>query len=457
MKSFWSLLIGFLLLFPAGMEAKKESPLILRVKIDEAITPVTANFLLQSLEEARSKDAELIIWELDTPGGLVESTRRIVKALLGSEIPVVVYVAPSGARAASAGTFLLLAAHVAAMAPGTHLGAAHPVTLTGGKMDRKTLEKIENDLAAWARSLARLRGRNEKFAAEAVLKSQTLTAEEALKTKVIDLLARDLQDLLSQLEGRRIKISPDREITLHTAQARIETFQEDLKTRILRILAHPQVAYFLLMLGLAGLYFELSHPGAIFPGVLGAVCLILALFALHILPVNYAGLILIFLAGLLYFLEIKITSYGLLALAGTICLFLGSLMLFGRNPPALSVPYSFILPVVSVIAGFFLVVTWLAVRALTRRPVSGPEGLLGKEGRTLSEVGPTGGQIFVEGEIWQATSPTLIPPGTPVKVTAQKGLRLQVKPLESTAERPSYPQEKDNPPRGKANIPDLTE
>jgi len=295
-------------------------------------------------------------------------------------------------------------------------------------MDKKTLQKIENDLVAWARSLARVRGRNEEFAAKAVLESRTLTAEEALKQHVVEILARDLNELLEKLDGRKVRL-PQGEVTLQTRGAVLLPFREDLKTRVLRLLAHPQVAYFLLMLGLAGLYFELSHPGAIFPGVLGAVCLVLGLFALQILPVNYAGLLLILLAGLLYFLEIKITSFGLLALAATICLFLGSLMLFGRNPEGLRLSYGFLLPVVATVSAFFLAVTYLAARALHRRPVSGAEGLIGLEGRTLTEVGPEGGEIFVSGEIWRAEAETVIPPGTPVRVVAQKGLRVRVEPL----------------------------
>ena len=399
------------------------------VKTQEAITPVTTDFLIGSLEEARRRNHRAVIWQMDTPGGLVESTHRIVKAILASPVPVIVYVAPAGARAASAGTFIVLSAHVAVMAPGTHLGAAHPIALMGGKMDKKTAQKIENDLAAWARSLAKLRNRNEKFAEEAITKSRTLTAEEALKQGVIDLVARDLNELLQKLDGREINLN-DRKIRLKTAEASVVTYKAGLKTRILQILAHPQVAYILLMLGLAGLYFELSHPGALFPGILGAICLVLALFALHILPVNYAGLALIVLSALLYFLEIKVAGYGLIALAATFCLFLGSLMLFETGLSAFRLSYSFLIPVVSGIALFFLGITYLAAKALRRRPVCGLEGLMEKKGYTLSEVGPEGGQVFVEGEIWQAFSEKPIPPHTPVKVFRQEGLKLKVKPLE---------------------------
>ncbi len=401
---------------------------VLLVQLDDAITPASAAMLINSLREARRQGFQAVIWEIDTPGGLVESTRKIVKAMLASPVPIIVYVAPPGARAASAGTFLVLAAHVAAMAPGTHLGAAHPITLIGGKPDPKTLQKIENDLVAWAKSLAHLRGRNEKFAEAAVRESQTLTAEEALRQRVVDLLADNLNELLRKLNGRRVRME-NRVVVLRTRNISVVVYREGLKSRILRLLAHPQIAYFLLMLGLAGLYFELSHPGAVFPGVLGAICLVLALFALQILPVNYAGLLLIFLAAVLYFLEIKVTSYGLLTLAATISLFLGSLMLFGKNPQGLRLPYGFLIPVTSAISLFFLTITWLAARALRRKPFSGREGLLGKEGRCLTEVGPSGGQIFLEGEIWQAVADEPIPAGSPVKVVAQKGLKVRVSPL----------------------------
>ncbi len=401
------------------------APKVLVLQLEEAITPLTAQKLASALEEAEALKVEALIIELDTPGGLVTTTRKMVKMILSSEVPVVVFVYPPGAQAASAGTFITLAAHVAAMAPGTNIGAAHPVTM-GQKMDEEMAKKAENDLAAWARSLAKLRGRNADWAEKAVRESVSLTAEEALKLKVIDLLARDLPDLLRQLDGRKVKLH-DRTVVLHTREAEVIRLKEDLRSRILRLITNPNIAYILLMLGLAGLYFELSHPGAILPGVVGALCLILAFYAMHLLPVNYAGLLLILLSGVLFFLEIKITSYGLLGLAGLVSLVLGSLMLFGHNPEALRVSYQVLLPVLITVGLFLCVVTYLAAKAVLRKPTTGPEGLIGERGEALTDIGPKGGQVFVHGEIWQAVSEEEIPKGSEVVVEAVEGLKLRVK------------------------------
>ena len=401
------------------------APKILVLQLEEAITPLTAQKLASALEEAEALKAEALVIELDTPGGLVTTTRKIVKMILAAEVPVVVFVYPPGAQAASAGTFITLAAHVAAMAPGTNIGAAHPVTM-GQKMDEEMAKKVENDLAAWARSLAKLRGRNADWAEKAVRESVSLTAEEALKLGVIDLLARDLPDLLRQLDGRKVKLH-DRTVVLHTREAEVIRLKEDLRSRILRLITNPNIAYILLMLGLAGLYFELSHPGAILPGVVGALCLILAFYAMHLLPVNYAGLLLILLSGVLFFLEIKITSYGLLGLAGLVSLVLGSLMLFGHNPEALRVSYQVLLPVLITVGLFLCVVTYLAAKAVLRKPTTGPEGLIGERGEALTDIGPKGGQVFVHGEIWQAVSEEEIPKGSEVVVEAVEGLKLRVK------------------------------
>ncbi len=401
------------------------APKVLVLQLEEAITPLTAQKLASALEEAEALKAEALVIELDTPGGLVTTTRKMVKMILSSEVPVVVFVYPPGAQAASAGTFITLAAHVAAMAPGTNIGAAHPVTM-GQKMDEEMAKKAENDLAAWARSLAKLRGRNADWAEKAVRESVSLTAEEALKLGVIDLLARDLPDLLRQLDGRKVKLH-DRTVVLHTREAEVIRLKEDLRSRILRLITNPNIAYILLMLGLAGLYFELSHPGAILPGVVGALCLILAFYAMHLLPVNYAGLLLILLSGVLFFLEIKITSYGLLGLAGLVSLVLGSLMLFGHNPEALRVSYQVLLPVLITVGLFLCVVTYLAAKAVLRKPTTGPEGLIGERGEALTDIGPKGGQVFVHGEIWQAVSEEEIPKGSEVVVEAVEGLKLRVK------------------------------
>ena len=413
----------FFLALAFGAEAAEEKVLVL--PLQEAITPLTASKIEEALSEAKRNSAEALIITLDTPGGLVTTTRKIVKMILNAEVPVVVYVFPPGAQAASAGTFITLAAHVAAMAPGTNIGAAHPVTM-GQKMDEEMAKKVENDLAAFARSLAKLRGRNADWAEKAVRKSVSLTAEEALKRHVIDLMAESISDLLQKLDGRKVKLL-DREVVLRTKQATVITLKEDLRSRILRLITNPNIAYILLMLGLAGLYFELSHPGAILPGVVGVLCLVLAFYAMHLLPVNYAGLLLILLAGLLFFLEIKVTSYGLLALAGFVSLILGSLMLFDKSPAGLRLTSQVLVPVLTSTGVFLAGVTYLAVKATRRKPATGAEGLVGETGHAITRVGPEGGQVFVHGEIWQAVSDEDIPSGTPVVVLEVKGFKLRVK------------------------------
>ena len=416
-------LFFFLCLFPIKAFSQK----IYTIKVDSAITPVTANFIIYAIHFVEEKKGKALIIQLDTPGGLVDSTREIVKEFLQSSIPIIVYVSPQGARAASAGVFIVLASHLAAMAPSTHLGAAHPVELTG-KADSKMLEKIANDLASWAKSLAESKGRNPEFAELAVKKSKTLTEKEALSLRVVEIIAKDLEDLIQKAQGRKIKIK-DQEITLELKGYPIEEIKEDLKTRFFKILANPNLVYFLLMLGLLGLYFELSHPGAIFPGVFGAICLILAFLGLSIIPMNYAGLALIFLAGLLFFLETQVSSHGLLTLGGIISLLLGSLLLFGNNPPSLKISLPFLISVVLTFATLFGGITYLAVKTLKKKPVSGKEGLIGKKGKALTNITKEGGKIFVEGEIWQAVSEEEIPEGSQVKIVEKEGFILKVKKL----------------------------
>ncbi|MGC8965224.1 MAG: NfeD family protein [Caldimicrobium sp.] len=416
-----------LFFFLSFLPAKAFSQKIYTIKVDSAITPVTANFIIYAIHFVEEKKGKALIIQLDTPGGLVDSTREIVKEFLQSSIPIIVYVSPQGARAASAGVFIVLASHLAAMAPSTHLGAAHPVELTG-KADSKMLEKIANDLASWAKSLAESKGRNPEFAELAVKKSKTLTEKEALSLKVVEIIAKDLEDLIQKAQGRKIKIK-DQEITLELKGFPVEEIKEDLKTRFFKILANPNLVYFLLMLGLLGLYFELSHPGAIFPGVFGAICLILAFLGLSIIPMNYAGLALIFLAGLLFFLETQVSSHGLLTLGGIISLLLGSLLLFGNNPPSLKISLPFLISVVLTFATLFGGITYLAVKTLKKKPVSGKEGLIGKKGKALTNITKEGGKIFVEGEIWQAVSEEEIPEGSQVKIVEKEGFILKVKKL----------------------------
>ncbi len=423
--------LGLLLLcwLCAGGLALAQVPKVLVLPLSEAITPLTVAKINGALAQAQKQGATCLVIELDTPGGLVTSMRRIVKAILNSPVPVVAYVAPSGAQAASAGTFIVLAAHIAAMAPGTNIGAAHPVTM-GQKMDKTMSKKIENDLAAFARSLADLRGRNANWAEKAVRKSVSITAKEAVRLKVVDLLAPDLSTLLKRIDQRKVKTTSGVKV-LHTQGAQVITIEEGLRGHILRFITDPNVAYILLMIGLAGLYFELSHPGAVLPGVVGAISLILAFYAMHLLPVDYAGLVLILLSGVFFFLEIKITSYGLLALAGFVSLVLGSLMLFSKNPQALRISYEVLFPVVLTVGLFFAGVTYLAVKAVWRKPTTGAEGLVGEKGEALTQVTPQGGQVFVHGEIWQAISQEPIAQGALVEVEAVEGLKLRVKPVKS--------------------------
>lgn len=415
----------FFSLFVKELHAQRNTVFVMRV--EGAITPVTANFISYGLNYASEKKGKALIIELDTPGGLVESTREIVKEILQSEIPIIVYVSPQGARAASAGVFILLASHLAAMAPSTHVGAAHPVELSG-KADPKMMEKVANDLAVWAKNLAETRGRNAEFAELAVKKSKSITEKEALSQKVIEIIATDLKDLIAQAHGKKVKVK-NAEIILSLKEASIEYIKEDFKTRFFKILANPNLVYFLLMLGLLGIYFELSHPGAIFPGVFGAICLILAFLGLSILPMNYAGLALILLSGLLFFLETQVTSHGLLTIAGIISLLLGSLILFGNNPPALKVYTPFLYTVVFIFALLFGVITYLAIRAVRKKPVTGSEELIGLEGKALTDITTEGGKVFLHGEIWQAFSDEVIPKDSKIKVLEKKGFSLKVKKL----------------------------
>ena len=400
------------------------------LRVDSAITPATANFIIFGISKAQKEGAQTLIIELDTPGGLVESTREIVKAMLDSEVPIIVYVSPSGARAASAGAFIVLASHLAGMAPGTHVGAAHPVELSG-RADQKVMEKIANDLAAYAKNLAELRKRDQKFAEEMVKKSVSITEKEALQRGVVEIVAEDLLKLLESANGRKIKVK-NKEIELRLKPVEIIRIEEDLKTRIFKVLTNPNLIYFLLMLGLLGLYLEFSHPGAILPGVIGAICLILALFGLSILPVNYAGLALILLAGLLFFLETQIPSHGLLAIGGIVSLFLGSLLLFGDNPPWLKVYQPLLYTAVVTFSLIFGGIAYLVIKTQKKKPVSGEFTLIGKTGRVIEEVSPRGGKVFILGEIWSATSSEVIPQGEEVFVVGKEGFKLKVKKKTST-------------------------
>ncbi len=397
------------------------------IKVADAISPGTAEYIKSGIKTAEEKAAAAVIIELDTPGGLAESMRLIVQQILGSNVPVVVFVSPSGARAASAGVMITMAADVAAMAPGTNIGAAHPVGAGGKDIDGKMSEKVINDMVAQAKSVAEQRGRNAKWVEAAIRESVSVTESEALAQNIIDLIAQDTDDLIKQLNGRELK---DKGV-LNLADAKKIVFEETLRTKILKTISNPNIAYILMMIGLAGLYFELSHPGAIFPGVIGGIALILAFFALQTLPVNYAGILLIVLAIIFFIMEMKITSYGLLSVAGIVSLLLGSLMLFEGSTPDMKLSLRVLLPTVILISGFFVGVATLVFRAQFNKPTTGSRGLVGEIGIVKKALKPEG-KVFVHGELWNARAAEPLDENVKVRVVKVVNLILEVESAEET-------------------------
>jgi membrane-bound serine protease (ClpP class) len=393
-------------------------------QVEGVINPVIVEYMTEGIRRAEEARAVAVIFQLDTPGGLVDSTREIVKALLNANVPTVVYVSPSGARAASAGTFITLAGHVAAMAPGTNIGAAHPVSGEGKDIEGDMRQKAENDLAAFARSIAEKRRRNAEWAEKAVRDSVAVTEIEAREQRVIDLIAADVPELIKQLDGWQVALHGS-EVTLHTAGATVRYRQMSWRQRFLAALSHPQIALMLLSLGSIGLLVELYNPGLIFPGVVGALALLLAFYSLQTLPINYTGLLLIGLGMLMLILEIKVTSFGMLALGGIVVMALGALMLIDSPEEYLRIPLETIVLVVGTTAGLFLLVVGAAVRSVGRKPVSGREGLLGALGSARQRIDPAG-TVFVHGTLWNARSATPIEAGAVVRVVGVDGLRLTV-------------------------------
>jgi len=412
----------------ASAAAAAEAPLVRHLKIEGVVSPIMAEFLVEGMEAAEEDGASLVVISLDTPGGLDASMRVIIKKILASRVPVAVYVSPPGGRAASAGTFITLAAHVAAMAPNTSIGAAHPVTLgQGGEgADETMMAKATNDAASYIKSLAKRRGRNEKWAELAVRKSASLSAEDAAEENVVDFVAADFDELLAKSHGRKVKAG-GREVVVRTEGARVEEASPDFRQRFLAVLTDPNVAYILLILGFYGLLFELSNPGSILPGVAGGICLLLAFYALSTLPVNYAGVGLIVFALILFLAEIKITSHGLLAIGGTISMLLGSILLIDTPATYLKISWTIIVPAVVTTVLFFLFAVGMGLRAQRRKPTTGDKGMVGERGRAVTAVGPAGGQVFVRGEYWQATAAEAIPAGAAVEVVRAGGLTVEVR------------------------------
>ena len=393
-------------------------------QVEGIINPVVVEYMTDSIRRAEEAKAVAVIFQLDTPGGLVDSTREIVKALLNANVPTVVYVAPSGARAASAGTFITMAGHIAAMAPGTNIGAAHPVSGEGKDIEGDMRQKAENDLAAFARSIAEKRRRNAEWAEKAVRESVAVTEVEAREQRVIDMIAADIPDLVKQLDGRQVTLVQGT-VTLHTEGATVRMQQMTWRQRLLAALSHPQIALMLLSLGSIGLLVELYNPGLIFPGVVGALALLLAFYSLQTLPVNYTGLLLIGLGMVMFILEIKVTSFGMLILGGIVAMSLGALMLIDSPEEYLRIPVSTIVLVVGTTAGLFLFVVGAAVRSVGRKPVSGREGMLGAIGMVRGRIDPTG-TVFVHGTLWSARSASPLEVGETVRVIGIEGMRLTV-------------------------------
>ena len=395
------------------------------IKVSGSINPAVADYLEKGINKASSEKASCIIIEMDTPGGLAESMRGIVKAIFASKVPVVVYVAPSGSRAASAGVMITMAADVAAMAPGTNIGAAHPVGVGGKEIDGAMSEKVVNDMVASAKSVAAKRGRNAEWVEKAIRKSVSVTETEALKGNVIDIVAKDLDDLIRQINGRKIEGKG----VLKLDNAKKIVLKEGLRTKILKTISDPNIAYILLMIGLAGLYFELSHPGAVLPGVVGGICIILAFFAMQTIPINYAGFLLIFLALVFFIMEMKITSYGLLSIAGITSLLLGSLMLFDSSGTDMRLSWGVLLPTIIMVSGFFVGISGLVFRSHLSKPKTGARGLVGEIGVVKEALMPEG-KVFVHGELWQATSKDPIETGAKVRVLNVVNLVLEVEVVE---------------------------
>lgn len=408
----------------APLAANGDAPIAIRVEIDDAITPVSARRIVDGVRFAEAEGAECVVIQLDTPGGLDTAMREATKAILGSSVPVVVWVGPPGARAASAGMFITIAAHVAAMAPGTNIGAAHPVGIGGmGQPDTTMASKVVNDAVAYARSIAISRGRNADWVESGVRESASIDAATALSKGVVDLMADDIPSLLRALDRRVVRTAAAPE-TLRTEGIVVRDREMSLRERLLSIITNPNIAYLLFLAGILGIFFELSTPGAILPGVIGGISLILALFAFQTLTVNLAGILLVLLAVVMFLLEIKVPSHGLLSIGGVISLLLGSLMLF-RGPAGLGVSLAVVIPAIVLTAGFFIFAVAMALKAQRPRPVTGAEGMVGRTGTVIEDLRPHG-KVLVRGEVWAATGSEEIARGEKVAVVSMDGLHLVV-------------------------------
>jgi membrane-bound serine protease (ClpP class) len=418
--------LALLLLVSGG--ARADRPVVIMAEIDGAIGPATTAYVERVLADAANRDAACVVMRIDTPGGLSAAMRDIIQAILASPVPVVTWVAPGGAGAASAGALIALSAHVSAMAPGTNIGAAHPVSLGGGGADSSGVmqEKITNDAASYARSLATRRNRNVEWAERVVRESISSTAEEAVAANVADFIAADSDDLIARLDGLTLE-TPGGDVTLALDGAELVALQPTLRERFLARIADPNITYVLMLIGVFGIFFELQNPGAIFPGVVGAVSLITAAFGLQMLPINWTGFALIMLAIVLFILEIKITSHGALTLGGVASMAVGSIMLIDSPLPFMRVSLAVIIPSVLFTAAFFVFAVGMGIRAQHRKVTAGNEGIVGAEGEARSDV-LEAGSVYVHGEYWRARSEAPIAAGTRVVVERIDGMIVTVRP-----------------------------
>jgi membrane-bound serine protease (ClpP class) len=422
---FLSLLVAGASVLAQSKNPSTSTPHVDLIVIDGSINPAVDDFIRESIGRSKTNGARALIIQLDTPGGLLTSTRTIVKELLSDVVPVIVYVAPSGAGAGSAGVFITLAAHIAAMAPGTNIGAAHPVAGGGQEVKGVMGEKIENFTASFSESIAQQRGRNTEWAIQAVRKSVSITEKEALKIKVIDIVAKDIDDLLEQAHGRKVDIEGQkRELALKGA--RVQRYEMSLKQKVLNTIADPNIAYLLMMAGILGLYMEFAHPGVIFPGVAGAICLLLAFVSLQLLPINYTGLALIILGIGLLIGEAFYPSFGVLGIGGIISLTLGSLLLFDTPMSDFGVDRTIVFTAVGTLGSFVLAVSYLVFRSQKEKVTLGVEGLIGEIGVVKDKLSPTG-RVFVHGETWTAEADNEIDVREKVEVVGVEGMVLKVR------------------------------
>jgi membrane-bound serine protease (ClpP class) len=431
---FRTLLLFAIVFFSSAtiLQPEDDKPIVHVIEVESIIGPVSAEFITKSIIRAEEEKVECLIIQLDTPGGLLSSTRDIIKSFLSAHVPIVVYVWPSGAHAGSAGVFICYAAHFVAMAPSTNIGSATPVDIEGKSDSLSALSrKITNDAIAQIKGLAEKRGRNLEWAEKAVREAVNITESEALALNVINFISPSLDSLLTQLHGREAEVASGK-VTLETKNAHVIQKQMNMRYRILEKISNPNVAYILLMLGIYGIFFELSNPGAIFPGVVGAIFLILAFFALETLPVNYAGLLLILLAIVLFILEVKVTSFGLLTIGGILSMILGSLMLIEQPPdnfqPVVSISISLIISVVIITAAFFIFAFGMAFKTHRKKVTTGVEGMIGEIGLAQTAINPSG-TVKVHGEIWKASSSQPIKKGERIRVASVDGLTLVVEKL----------------------------